>query len=295
VSNHSVAVVGVLYPGVEPYLNAYLRALEQQTFNRFDLVLANDGLSDAESYLQNVRLKVVLHTASGSIAAIRRDLIETVVRAGYDFIVFTDCDDYISCNRLEVCNRLLGRSAIVVNDLDVVSEDGKIQQLCYFSHRLNEGALLDRSDLLNGNLMGLTNVAARSEVLLRCILRIDVDVDVIAFDWLLWTYALEEYEAEFTATTSTQYRVYSGNIAGLPQSIDQSTVVRGLSIKVAHYAGLKLREKIYDNLYDVFSRAKAMSADSVWLNRYVSALRREQLEYPMWWENIKSPGEVGVL
>ena len=112
-SNHSVAVVGVLYPGVEPYLNAYLRALEQQTFNRFDLVLANDGLSDAESYLQNVRLKVVLHTASGSIAAIRRDLIETVVRAGYDFIVFTDCDDYISCNRLEVCNRLLGRSAIV--------------------------------------------------------------------------------------------------------------------------------------------------------------------------------------
>ena len=119
---------------------------------------------------------------------------------------------------------------------------------------------------------------------------------MVAFDWILWTHALlSGFKAQFTTSTSTKYRVYSSNIAGLPQEINHSTVSCGLSVKMMHYGKLASCNESYKQLYDVFSMAKEMSLDSTWLCEYIKALREEQMEYPMWWENIKTPEQVRML
>ena len=291
---NDVAVVGVMHPGIAKYLNSYFDSLEVQTFKDFDLILFNDGLSVEKTFFKKFTLNTILQEISGTPGEIRHKLIHSVLNAGYEFIVFSDCDDFYSRNRLEICVNLLDRSHIIVNDLDIVSENGETQQHCYFSNRLDEGRLIEFRDLLNCNMMGFTNTATRREVLSDCLPFLDINA--IAFDWLLWTYALwKGNSAKFTSLTSSKYRVYPGNIAGIPQKINKEQVLRGISVKSSHHREFVTISKEHQDMYDSFSKVEKDSQDIVWLNDYILALKENEIETPMWWENIRIPKEVGLL
>ena len=290
-SDLSIVIIGAIYPAVTKYLDSYLDSLEKQTLEKFDLVLANDGVNDLENYLQKYSLKTTVYPASGSAIQIRIDLINFALKAGYKYIIFSDCDDYLSLNRVEECAKLLKNNHIVINDLDIVSDDFKIKQLNYFSNRIENGKILKTKDILHHNMMGLTNVSVRREVLLKCFS--SLKPDVVALDWILWTHALiNGFKAKFTTSTSTKYRVYSGNIAGLPQELNNLTVSSGVSVKIMHYAGLKSFNAEYQKLFNDFSKVKKMSLDTLWLSDYIIALSEQMIEYPMWWENIKTPEQL---
>ena len=73
---NQIAVIGVVYPAVKKYLYEYLESLENQSNNKFDLLLANDGLTNTEEYLKHYpTLKVILHKLTGSITEIRIQII----------------------------------------------------------------------------------------------------------------------------------------------------------------------------------------------------------------------------
>jgi glycosyltransferase involved in cell wall biosynthesis len=294
VINKAIVVIGVVYPAATPYLNSYLESLEKQTFQNFDLILGNDGVTELEVYLQKYSLKTTVYPSSGLHIQNRIDLINIALKAGYEYIIFTDCDDYFSLNRVEESVNLLKNNHIVVNDLDILSDDLKIKQLSYFSNRIDDGKILKTKDILHYNMMGLTNVSVRREVLLKCV--DSLKPDVVALDWILWSHALlNGFKAKFTNNTSTKYRVYSGNIAGLPQELNNLTITSGLSVKIMHYAGLRSFDAQYLKLFNDFSEAKKMSRDPSWLSDYIIALNQEKIEYPLWWENIKTPEQVKVL
>jgi len=293
VINQAIVVIGVVYPAATPYLNSYLESLEKQTCQNFDLILANDGVTELEVYLQKYSLKTTVYPTSGSQIQIRIDLIKFALKAGYEYIIFTDCDDYFSLNRVEECANLLKNNHIVINDLDIVPDDLKSKQLSYFSNRIDDGKILKTKDILHYNMMGLTNVSVRREVLLKCVA--SLKPEVVALDWILWTHALlKGFKAKFTNSTSTKYRVYSGNIAGLPQELNNLTVSSGLSVKIMHYARLKSFDVEYQKLFNDFSKVKKMSLDASWFSDYIIALNEQKIEYPMWWENIKTLEQVKV-
>ena len=56
-----------------------------------------------------------------------------------------------------------------------------------------------------------------------------------------------------------------------------------------------LRPNEVENLKGDFSKAKKMSLDTLWFSDYIIALNEQMIEYPMWWENIKTPEQVRML
>jgi glycosyltransferase involved in cell wall biosynthesis len=293
---NQIAVIGVVYPAVKKYLYEYLESLENQSNNKFDLLLANDGLTNTEEYLKHYpTLKVILHKLTGSITEIRIQIIQLALEAGYKKIIFTDCDDTIAINRIEVTEELLDYDPIIFNDLNVTNESGVVKEKNYFSNRLKDKSLINSNDFLHCNMMGLSNAATTNIVLSKIINNIK-NRTIIAFDWLLWTYAINNgYQAKFTNSTTTNYRVYPKNIAGLPQPINKESVLRGLAIKEKHYNELSSYSEQYSHLNKIFSDANKKSQDKQWLDEYILALLEKKIEHPLWWENIREPKQAGII
>jgi len=283
--------VGVIHPGIVRFLDDYLKSLENQTLNCFDLVLFNDGCPRIECYLNKYsHLNIYIQDVENlSISKIRKLLIAAVLELGYEIIIFTDCDDMFSNQRVELSINKLQTNQIIVNDFDVVNQDGKILQKKYLSQRIEDKTIVDHGFIRYCNMMGLTNTSVKREVLLKC--QPFLDVDLIAFDWFLWTIAVREVSpAIFTTDALTQYRVYDGNTAGLPQKLDQPHVIKGLAVKAKHYRQLQPFESEYYHLYKSFSEAHYNACCSNrWLNGYLDMLHEEFTDNPMWWENIKLP------
>jgi len=277
-----------------PYLDDYLGSLTEQEFSDFDLVLINDGLDGLCEKLGNYDIDAEIFAGVGSVPDNRRRLIEIVVGAGYEKIIFTDCDDFYPPERFRVSEDLLQRCDAVVNDLDLVSETGEIVESSYLSRRLSNGQSITSQNLIHSNMMGLTNTAVRCGVLARQIGYLRGDLDI--FDWYLWSHVLQkETRVSFTSLTSSQYRVYAGNTLGLPQPINELSVRKGIKVKRIHYQNLAACGEIYNTLFRIYSEVQVKSNDLGWLDAYVAALQEVRVENPMWWENIRTPGEVLML
>lgn len=283
---NKTAVVGVLYPSAKPFIYSYINSLDNQTYKQFDLILMNDGIDNPQSFFKNSVLSPTIYDAHGTPAKIRLDLIRKTLDLGYNYIIFTDCDDYFSENRIEILILKLIDNDIVINDLDIISEDNSLSEKLYLSNRITNEAEISSKNILSCNMMGLTNTASNSLVLKKCLPF--MEVDVIAFDWLLWTYALNfGFKAIFTSDTSTKYRVYSGNVAGLPQIIGKKEVLHELDIKIAHYRQLINLGIEYEKLYNIFLELQKNSLDLDWFDNYISTLEANKVSKPMWWENVK--------
>ncbi len=288
-----IVVVGTVYPGLGQFLEDYLGSLEAQSFQNFDLLVANDGVNGLDSLLAGRSLSWRSIEVDGSASSNRRALICNAMEMGYDKIIFADCDDTFEENRIEIVSTMLNSDCIVINDLDVVDAGGAEKESRYFSHRFSEHEVIEVDSLRAGNMMGLTNSAVRSEVFQKCPALVSGDSE--AFDWYLWSSVLlEGYKARFTSKTSTRYRVYHGNTAGLPQQLDDESLAKGVAVKGRHYELMSKLDEKYSGLADEFRWLNEQIKDRSWCLRYLDALRERGTKYHLWWENIQAPSEVGL-
>jgi len=288
-THHKMVIIGVIYPAVEKYLKEYLQSLSMQSSQVFDLLLANDGVENAEECLIGYSGSYTVYNIEGSPSKIRIELIKKAIQAGYERIIFTDCDDTIANSRVEQTDKLLDHYDIVVNEFNITNEIGVIEQEKYFSNRIRGETIITQKQLLNANMMGLSNTAATDKVLTTVVKQIE-SREIIALDWLLWTKALlNNYKALFTATTVTNYRVYSENIAGLPQPLNRESVIHGVAIKEKHYSRLSKYGDEYRELHNIFYEVNKKIKQESWLDEYVAALQAHKIKHPMWWENIREP------
>lgn len=283
---NKIAVVGVIYPGVEKYINDYIWSLEDQTFKEFDLIILNDGLKTSNSFFKNSTLNLKLFKTNGTPSKIRFNLIKKVIDLGYENIIFSDCDDFFSKNRIEISVENLKKYDVVVNDLDVISERNNIKERLYLSNRFKNKTLINIDDIFFSNMMGFTNTATRSNILKRILPNLKKESDT--YDWYLWTNVLSlGCKTIFTNEASTSYRVYSENIAGLPQKISSAEISHQLLIKIAHYKSLINLDVEYKKIYNQLLNIEKKSKDQKWFKVYVSKLKARQAKNPLWWENVK--------
>jgi len=291
--SNEVVVIGTVYPGVEKYLDDYFSSLENQTCQEFDVLIANDGLGDLESVFEENNLHCKSIDVKGTVSSNRRNIMRHAMEMGYQRLVFTDCDDMFEENRIEVVNELLDNAAIVVNDLDITDEKGINIEARYFLRRFSEAEVINEDTIRAGNIMGLSNTAVRVEALN------DVPAlttgDSIAFDWYLWACIFHlGNEAHFTGKTSTKYRVYGSNTAGLPQVLNESNIRKGIEVKQQHYELMSQFDPAYSELHSNFNELSNKWVNSAWRNDYIGALKENAVDNHMWWENIRPPSEVGL-
>ncbi len=282
-----IAVLTTVYPEVMGYLEMFLATLEAQTENHFDLVIVNDGLDGLGKICErHGRLTYRVVNSCSTPASNREKGLRYCVNAGYEYVVFADSDDYFEPERVELLiAKIRGLSMdCVVNDVNLVNDkSGEIIQ-SYFSNRLSNDQLIKFEDIKHSNIFGLSNTAVRA----NCLSGIEIDPELIAVDWYLFTLLLlRGCSAVFTNETNTFYRQHGANTVGFGQVTIES-MKRSILIKSKHYRVLAGTFNELTGLSDYYAGLAARTSDEKYIRQYYSKCLGRLPEYPFWWEEAVS-------
>jgi glycosyltransferase involved in cell wall biosynthesis len=287
--NKSVAVLGVVFSGIESFLGDYLSSLESQTFRAFDLVIMNNGLENFMNFKKRSALEITEISCGASPAKVRELGINHIKNKGYDYVVFTDPDDFYSENRVERSLELLQYYDIVVNDLNAMTESGKVFDPLYISNRLDNMSEPGFDFILDKNIFGFSNTALRLDCLTSNLV---LEEDLVAIDWYLFSGLVKKgCHAVFTNDAVTFYRIYGGNTVGLSSAISRQKLERGVAVKCLHYKLLSEIDASFRPLHKEFERLKKSISLGGFLESYMERIKSLDIDKPLWWEEIQVPGE----
>lgn len=274
----STAVFTVIFPANLPLLKDFITSLNKQTFSAFEVVVANDGVSDPDHYLKDLAAPYRVLPVAGTPPQIREQGIDFLRREEYPYLVFADSDDAMSVNRIEESVRLLQDHGIVCNDLDLIDHDGTLLERDFWSTRLSPGAAVDAHFLADKNIVGLGNAAIRAELLTA----MDVPSHLTAVDWFLFYQWVGRGSAIFTNACKTLYRQHAGNTIGLKR-VDRKRLENVISAKKIHYTALlKQGFALQEQLEQVVLLESKLKRDD-FLEESLALLNSKGINY-FWWE-----------
>ena len=104
-------ILSIIVPAynAEKFLEGTVSSILEQTFKEFELILINDGSTDAsglfcdEYAIKDTRIKV-FHTENGGVSSARNVGLQN---AKGEWICFVDSDDFLQLNFLEVFNKVM--------------------------------------------------------------------------------------------------------------------------------------------------------------------------------------------
>lgn len=290
--NKKTAVFSVIFPNAERFLDDYLISLEKQTYKDFDLIVINDGVASFSDIAIRHNLNIMEIPLSAGAARNREFGINYIKKAGYDYLIFCDSDDMYASDRLEKVIGLLARYDIVVNDLAVIDENGKMFRRHYIADRADSNSVITLDDILDKNMCGFSNTAIH----LDCIAKyMRFDRHLTAVDWYFFTLLLKKgCRAVFTREALSFYRQYQGNIAGAAPKMTKERISRDLDIKLAHYKTLTGEGSEFEYLYERFKELREKMKSAAYAARYISRLKKANIKNLLWWEHIRLPEELGL-
>ena len=288
-------VFGVIYPGVEHYLDDYFNSIYNQTTNDFDLLIIEDGIELPQKYLKDYTIKKTV--TNSAPAEIREHGINYAKENGYDLLVFTDTDDYFSPNRIENCILNMNGNDFLVNEIVSVDNEGKELGKIVIPRNIKFSQILD------GNFFGLSNTAILTRSLPEDLY---IPKDIIAVDWWLFSLLLlNESKYEVDETSMTFYRQHSGNTSGYYNYITIEKIRFGINIKLTHYTHLSqyilknsLSEftKLIDEKIDAFNKLKIAMEDDILAKNYCQNIKQNYNEIKNgWWSEIITLSEMEKL
>jgi glycosyltransferase involved in cell wall biosynthesis len=269
---NKIAFLTTVFPMNLQYLIEMLDSLVEQTFNEFYLIVVNDGSEEfselSKSYKK--KLKIIELKGVANPAENRQIGINYCIEFGYDYLIFGDSDDTFSKNRVEQSVKLLKEYDVVVNDLTLFEND-LILEKNYLSNRFKNNQVINFEDIINKNILGLSNTAIR----LSKIERLVIPKELIAVDWYFFSLLLlQGRKAIFINDAVTYYRQYAGNLVGLKE-LDEKAFKRGWQVKRVHYQALS---KITDRVNIECEQYSQEMPD------YTQ--KESNQAHPLWWELI---------
>ena len=288
---NSICLFTVIYPGCEPWLPRFFESVAGQTRDDFDLMILNDGVTDAGNLIPPAPHRFQLIPVQGTTAKVRQQGIDLLMESDYKKIIFADADDYFSENRIEKSAEALETADIYVNDLTSVDEDENLIQKNYFSSRLGNQYEIEPDFILRKNIMGLGNSAVRKTGLRK----INIPDNTIAIDWLIFTdMLLRGCSAIFNSECVTFYRQHDKNTAGF-KKITPQKIEHALSVQLqnaAYFAEVSAKhEEHHENLKKLSSHLKKGEHH---LQNYIMQIESILPDQPFWWEEIKTLDEFNT-
>ena len=288
-----IGVFTVVYPGAERFLDAYFRSLSVQTRKDFDVFLVNDGMEGLDGFVQKYNdLSILTMELHGSPVKVRERGLNAIAQSGYEDIVFGDADDYFDDRRAERVTGYLRSHPVVFNELNIVDSLSNPIESKYLSRRLTPSSCIGADDLADKNVLGFSNTAVKGRLLNG---RANFAEDLIALDWYFFTSLLARgVQALFTDDTSTYYRRHDSNVASFTD-MGEGNILNGVKVKVAHYRAMALQGGRYTRLWDEYETLeKRLESDSSFERLYVRKVCDNMPENALWWEMIRTPGEIGL-
>jgi len=277
--NKKVAFLTTVFPMKKRYLYDFFDSLNKQTYTKFDVIVVNDGYVGFKELTGKFNaLNIIELQCSDSPAKNREFGIKYIKRNNYDVLIFGDSDDYFDDNRIQLSVELLANIDIVVNDITLFDDQQGVYLKKYISNRIHDGLEVELDFIKDKNIFGLSNTAINVIILDE----FSFDRDLIAVDWYLYSILLlQNRKALFTNKTITYYRQYENNTVGIGVRTIE-TILKGIWIKEKHYSLLKREDDSYISLYEDNCKLKKKIEDLLEFKEL-----SEDVENPLWWENIK--------
>lgn len=261
-----VAFLTTIFPMNKKYLYDFFDSLKNQTCQKVDVIVVNDGYREFEEIKLNYnQLNIIELKYSNTPAKNREYGINYCIDNNYDILVFGDSDDYFAQNRIEKSIEFLKESDIVVNDLSLFNENF-IYEEKYLSNRIRNLQLIDFEFIKDKNIFGLSNTAIK----LNNLKEINIPDNLIAVDWYFFTLLMYEgQKAIFTNETVSYYRQYEENTVGI-EELDEVSFNKALKVKKLHYEALK------DKINEFDTKLKELSD--------IKFDNQKKINNPLWWE-----------
>lgn len=252
-------IVGiVIYQKAISYLEECLESLEKQSDKNFRIVLVND---DIPSEIAGEKLKKIQKDFPNEIILVdkygqglepyllRVELIKTAYREQADILIFLDCDDRASENRVECIRRQFDAEyTFFYNEL--LDFDGKPVMPPMPDYTTSCKAIGEC------NYLGMSNGAIHLRKLSSDFIETLNEGKTNIFDWYLYSRILLEVgKGKKIKGCYTYYRIHEGNVAGRSIS-SKDAVEKELAIKIRHYSLLREKSSYYKELQRKYLQAK---------------------------------------
>ncbi len=289
-----LALFTTVYPAVQPYLADWYASVRAQTDGGFDLCIALDGLGEeaaSRAMGSGVDAVWVRGGADETVGSIRQLALDELTRV-YDAVVLVDSDDVLHPTRVATARTMLETCDVAGCALRVVDERGRSAGRTFSL----PGGLAPDGAFPRANAYGLSNSAARSDVLRRCL---PIPRDAALVDWYLWTRAwLFGARFVFGDRAEMDYRQHGSNTARVLGPFTAAQIAEDTERVRHHYrlvlesdltgaAPDRLRElEVVAGAVDVFVAQVVALPDA--LSRYVDALNRLRGTM-VWWQWVAHP------
>lgn len=227
-------VVTYLYPNALKYLDGFLKTLNTQTTDDFDILFFLD-IVDKRDCWGDDRIKAIFIEGKTPIE-IRFNSLKYLKNIEYENIIFCDFDDTMTNNRIQVLSNLLEKYEVVCNDLNIMQSDDEIIEYKIWGKRLGDNFEFNSEFISNKNIIGLGNTAIKSYLLKQSIKNSKLP---LAADWFIFQQIINQStKLFFTSECQTNYRQHNNNIAGIKKA-NFNRVKKIIDVKIKHYAALE--------------------------------------------------------
>ena len=223
----NVAIASCVYEAARPWLDEWSDSilLAQRRFNgELKLIIVNDGLQDPVAALSTLSSAVnlaILDANEAEIPLVRRDMCAAAARENVSAVVFSDCDDLVLPDAIDLHLEALSKAEISYGNLYALAPQlGLGSEELYFSpERLPVSVTAGGLD--RGNVIGFGNSAVRHDVLNKSTHYFHKDV--LLADWFYFRQLVQSgYVAHQTTGPVTRYRMMDSGLASIrPRRCDE--------------------------------------------------------------------------
>ena len=263
-----------VYPQAWKWHEEFVQAINKQNYKEFDVMIANDGLSDEE--MQELKCKInndilVINVSDGcTISEIRKRLLKEAKKK-YDLAIFGDFDDVFANNRIKRYKEAFNSEyTFYYNELILHTGEKVFKQI--------PSKVLGISPILEQNFIGLSNSAVNLKKISENFIENLNNVRTNVFDWYLYSeIVLQGGKGVLVRDTYTEYRQSDTNIIGIYEK-NIKNIKREIVVKKEQYRLLKDKSIEFQKLYQAYSKLDYNESN-------MENLNNEFVGY--WWSILK--------
>ncbi|NNE99536.1 MAG: glycosyltransferase [Pyrinomonadaceae bacterium] len=221
----SIPQVSVVIPAynAERYLAASIESVFQQTYDRWELLVIDDGSTDSTGEIAgsygNAAVKYFF-TPNGGVSRARNIGIEN---ASGKYVAFLDADDVWEPEKLEIQMDVLDRETNVkacYSAFFLVDEN--LNEVGVRRSKRKSNALNDL--MLSGNVVATPSTVIAEKDLFSQVGGFDTDLSLCA-DWEMWIRLATKTEFAYIDEPLLKYRVHESNMSNNPRVLESDTIL----------------------------------------------------------------------
>jgi hypothetical protein len=287
----------VAFPKIMRYFNEFAESLNKQTDKDFEIIAVceNVDANEVRKLLKNYKVNCIEKSNSNSVKN-RKDLVSEAVKLDADNIIFGDCDDFFSSNRIANTREYLREYDIVFNELELYG-DGIKRKEVIGSRISNESNF--RKEILSKNFIGFSNSGLNLKIVDK---NFFIPDDINAADWWVYSYVMLKNKCKvyFDSSAVTYYRQHENNIIGWNKFYSKEDIISQADEKIKHYKYLsrvcsKYEESIKIEMQKTIDFKKNIS-DNDYFNKHKCFISKLSKKINLfWWEHLQPIERLGEL